>query len=269
MVLSSFIHSTVHEYNQCMKKAVDGQCDIDAQSLVEETVVTALKQSIGYCRTLGDIPTSNCMKRYSPANSHETSNLNDDYNGAEQSLASIIIVVFQLLLVFLLSWHIWRKIFHCQLLPRIQKNKKFVMQNSLGNVQWNCIRKILFVSCENGAKNCKIMSKFSCSLGTFERNFHCQNLPRIREDKNFKIFWCETCWEIIDRTATGNYCSLLIKIEFGNQNRLLWKPCCFFAVLRCLKVTSKDKYCQKIPKKTKVRKLDANVPRKYSAELAS
>lgn len=85
-----------------MKNAVEGRCEKDAQKLVEETVITALRQSMGYCKQLGDIPTSNCMKRFSPGNSHETSNLNDD-NGAHHSSVSISSLFLGILIFFLLS----------------------------------------------------------------------------------------------------------------------------------------------------------------------
>lgn len=90
----------MHEYNGCMKKAVEGKCDDDAENLVEETVVTALKQSIGYCKRLGNIPTSDCLRRYSPGHSHETSNLND---GAGHSSISTTIMFLGILLILLLS----------------------------------------------------------------------------------------------------------------------------------------------------------------------
>ena len=85
-----------------MRNAVEGRCEPDAQKLVEETVVTALKQSMGYCKQQGDIPTSNCMKRFSPGNSHETSNLNDE-NGANQFLSSLNSLLIGMLIFFLLS----------------------------------------------------------------------------------------------------------------------------------------------------------------------
>ncbi|KAG8200337.1 hypothetical protein JTE90_028519 [Oedothorax gibbosus] len=89
---------TVHEYDRCMRNAVDGRCEPDAQKLVQETVVTALKQSFGYCQQLPSVPTSNCQRTFSESKGFATGTL--DGNGENNSQTRNL--PFALLLLVLL-----------------------------------------------------------------------------------------------------------------------------------------------------------------------
>ncbi|KAF8788113.1 hypothetical protein HNY73_009648 [Argiope bruennichi] len=53
---------TVNEYSRCMRNAIEGRCEEDAQKLVEDTVITGLKQTFGFCKQQGNVPTQNCLR---------------------------------------------------------------------------------------------------------------------------------------------------------------------------------------------------------------
>ncbi|GIX76328.1 uncharacterized protein CDAR_418681 [Caerostris darwini] len=72
---------TVHEYSRCMRNAIDGRCEEDAQKLVQETVITALKQSFGFCKQHENVPTLNCLRSFSASKGHATGTL-EEGNGS-------------------------------------------------------------------------------------------------------------------------------------------------------------------------------------------
>lgn len=101
-------YSTVHEYNRCMRNAVDGRCDADAQKLVEETVITALKQSFGYCQQLPSVPTSNCQRTFSESKGFATGTLGEngygDGNGQDRERPYGFLLHAIVLFVMVLTW---------------------------------------------------------------------------------------------------------------------------------------------------------------------
>ncbi|GFW17507.1 uncharacterized protein TNCV_2650651 [Trichonephila clavipes] len=86
---------TVHEYNRCMRNAVDGRCEADAQKLVEETVLTALGQSFGFCKQHHSAPTSNCLRSFSASKGHATGTLDED-NGSQVNRYSWVLSILLL-----------------------------------------------------------------------------------------------------------------------------------------------------------------------------
>ncbi|KFM79218.1 hypothetical protein X975_04502, partial [Stegodyphus mimosarum] len=95
---------TIQEYDRCMRNAIEGRCDADAQKLVRETVVTVLKQSFNFCKQYGNIPTSDCLHSLSATKGHATGN-RDEENGYGNSQNTIhqTKLVF-LLLVLVIAW---------------------------------------------------------------------------------------------------------------------------------------------------------------------
>ncbi|XP_071038551.1 uncharacterized protein [Parasteatoda tepidariorum] len=89
---------TVHEYSSCMRNVVENRCDVDAQKLVEETIVTALKQSFGYCKQLESNPTRNCLREFSASQGHATGTLEDTENGS--SILQTPLILLLLLILF-------------------------------------------------------------------------------------------------------------------------------------------------------------------------
>ncbi|CAL1296245.1 unnamed protein product [Larinioides sclopetarius] len=97
---------TVNEYSRCMRNAIEGRCEEDAQKLVEETVITGLRQSFSFCKQQGNVPTQNCLRSFSASKGHATGGLPDNGgpgNNSNPTFNSSWRICIILLVVLLMS----------------------------------------------------------------------------------------------------------------------------------------------------------------------